>query len=393
MRLIVSTNHRGVHHDDTSGWLYVINLENGEILRKTAGIEPPFRQLDTNPRGGMRGMRGISILNGELAVANYSAVFFFDLHWNLTRAFSHPAVSAIHEILYGEDGLWVTSTANDLLVKYALSGILSEYYLVRDQVDLMRTMHGTTKRNLRTLDILNPDTDFRQRSYFNSDKYDRTHLNSLALTQDGHLLLSLGLIVSPRYSLLMYIKTMMLKIGLWNIFLKVNRTLRRILGFKKQLHSDLVIPPAMERSAIVKFDRIKTWDIILQFVTAHNPSHTIRTLRDGTCVYLDTSTGSLVHFDISGFIHSKTVIGDSFLRGLLELPNGQLVVGSGNSLLFFDLSEMKVIHSIKFSEKPHETVFDVQLLPDEFELPPESLEFITGRILGYEGERILWSRI
>ena len=392
MRLIVSTNHRGVHHNDISGWLYVIDPENGEILRKAAGIEPPFRQRDTNPRGGMRGMRGISILDGELAVANYSTVFFFDLHWNLTRAFTHPAGSAIHEILYVEDGLWVTSTANDLLVKYDLSGALSEYYLVRDRVDLMRTMHGTTKRNLRTLDILNPNTDFRQRSYFNSDKYDRTHLNSLTLTQDGHLLLSLGLIVSPRYSFLMYIKTLMLKLRLWNIFLKINRALRRALRLKNQLHSDLVISPAKERSAIVKFDRTKTWDIILQFVTAHNPSHTVRPLRDGTCVYLDTSTGSLVHFDISGFIQSKTVIGDSFLRGLLELPNGQLAVGSGNSLLFFDLSEMKVIGSIQVSEKPHDTVFDIQLLPDEFILPPESLEFITGRMLGYDGERILWNR-
>ena len=103
------------------------------MAQQTMGIEPPYRIHDTNPRGGMRGMRGISICNGELAVANYSSIFFFDHQWNSLRIFTHPSAPALHEILYVEDGVWVTSTANDLLVKFNMDGLLSEYYPVREQ--------------------------------------------------------------------------------------------------------------------------------------------------------------------------------------------------------------------------------------------------------------------
>ena len=125
-RIIVSTNIRNVSSEQTSGNLYIIDLDDQKILQTTSGIEVPDRQYDSNPRGGMRGMRGIGIYNGELAAAIYSSILVFDPRWNLLRSITHPSVAAIHEIDYSEQGPWVTSTANDTLVRCDQSGALTD---------------------------------------------------------------------------------------------------------------------------------------------------------------------------------------------------------------------------------------------------------------------------
>ena len=72
-------------------------------------------------------------------------------------------------------------------------------------------------------------------------------------------------------------------------------------------------------------------------------------MRDNTGIYLDTSAGSIVHFDLTGSIISKTKITDKFLRGVLELPDKHLAIGAGNILLIYDLAEQKIIKEIEFS--------------------------------------------
>ena len=305
-------------------------------------------------------------------------IFFFDHQWNFLRIFTHPSVSALHEILYVEDGVWVTSTANDLLVKFNMDGLLSEYYPVREQSELMKKLNGTTKQALRPEDITTGKRDFRKRPYFNSDVYDRTHLNSIALVDDGGLLLSLGLIVGNRYSFLITIKKVMLKIKVSGLFLKVNRILHRVFGIRGT-------------SAIVRFDLVIKWKLILRFPTTYNPSHSICIMRDNTGIYLDTSAGSIVHFDLTGSIISKTKITDKFLRGVLELPDKRLAIGAGNILLIYDLAEQKIIKEIEFSDESLNTVFDIKILPSNFELPPSSLEFVVGRIAGFENQKIIWA--
>jgi len=391
-RLIISTNHREVLHSDVSGWLYVVDLDTYKILQKTSGIEPPYRIRDTNPRGGMRGMRGISIRNNELATANYSSIFFFDRQWNLLRTFTHPSVSAIHEILYTEDGVWVTSTANDLLAKFDRRGLLSEHHLVRIQRELLTKLSGTAKQILNSREVTLGRIDFRRRPYFNSDVYDRTHLNSITITREGKLLLSLGLIIGDKFSFLMTIKTLMLKIKVWNLFLISNRILRRVFRIRKQLHSELIFQPAKGSSAIVQFNSRMPWSTVLHFPTAHNPSHSVYILGDDTGVYLDTSNGEILHFDQAGNILSKTKISDKFLRGILELPAKRLAIGAGNTLLIYDLAEQKIIEEVTLSVEPLNTVFDIQILPSDFELPPDSLEAKVGRMIGFENQKVIWEK-
>lgn len=389
-RLLISTNHREVLNSAISGWLYVVDLENRTVLKRSAGVEAPYRVHDTNPRGGMRGIRGMGFRNGEVALSNYSSILFFDCHWNLLRAFTHPSVSSIHEIYYAEDGIWVTSTANDVLARFKLDGELDPLIYMRTQKPLMRRLGGPLRQVVRPKDLAAGKKDFRLRTYFNLDVYDRTHLNGICQMPDGRLLMSLGLLVGDYFGFLMNIKTVMLKLKVWNLFLALNRGVRRLLHRDKKMLSDLVVQPARGKSAIVSLGAEGDWRTHLILPTAQNPSHSIRFLSDGTAAYLNTSHGEVVHFRLDGQVLSNTKVSERFLRGLLELPDGRLALGSSNNVLIFDLKTCSIVDRIELSSDPLNSVFDIQFLPPDFDLPPDSLEEKVGRIAGYDGHTILW---
>ena len=389
-RLLVSTNHREVLNSAISGWLYVVDLEKHAVLKRSAGVEAPYRTHDTNPRGGMRGIRGMGFRNGELALSNYSSILFFDRQWNLLRAFTHPSVSAIHEIFYAEDGVWVTSTANDVLACFKPDGEVNPLLYMRTQKSLMRSLGGPLRQVVRPKDLVTGKKDFRLRTYFNLDVYDRTHLNGICQMPDGRLLLSLGLLVGDYFGFLMNIKTLMLKLKVWDLFLALNRGIRRLLHRDKEMLSELVVQPAKGKSAIVSLGADGDWRTHLVLPTAQNPSHSIRRLSDGTAAYLNTSHGEVIHFNLDGRVISSTKVSERFLRGLLELPDGRLALGSSNNLLIFDLQTCSIVDRIELSSDPLNSVFDIQFLPPEFDLPPDSLEDKVGKIVGFDGRKVLW---
>ncbi len=391
-RLIVSTNRREAATSEASGWLFIVDIETKQILQKTSGLEPPYRILDHNPRGGMRGMRGLSFFNGEMAAADYSAIFFFDKNWNLTRTITHPSVSGIHELLYMQDGIWVASTANDMLARFDLDGNLTEVHSLRQQKKLMRRINGPGKVLLQTGDILAGKMDFRKRTYFISDKYDRLHINGMHLAPDGRMVVSFGLVVGDMFEFLMAAKVLLRFLRVWDLFLAANRALRRLLGLKKKMLSDLVVQPQQGQSIVASMDSAGNWDVHLKFRVTHNPSHSVRLLEDGTGLYLNSSYGALVHFNMNGTVLMQEKITDEFLRGLLVLPQGLLAIGAGSTLLIYDLNAREVISEIPLTDDPKNSIFDIQYFPADFELPPASLQEKFGNVIGFEGRNIIWEK-
>lgn len=391
-RLIISTCTRAVSSDMPSGHLYSIDLERLKVLQKTAGIEPPYRQLDLNPRGGMRGLKGMSLRNTELVVANYSVLFFFDCKWNLLQTMTHPSISGLHEIYYAADGIWVTSSVNDLIARFDLHGKLSEFDYIRSYESLMWQLGGPPRQLLTKTDILEPGIDFRNPTQNQIITFDRTHLNGIDMLPDGRIVISLGLIVGDLFSVLEQMKSLMRRLGIWQTFLALNRRLRSALGLKKQMLSELVIQPPIARSAIICGRPKDGWRTCLQFQVAQNPSHSPRFLEDGTGYYLDSSHGRLLHFDGQGNLLSNPVITEKFLRGLLPLPNGQLAIGAGNTLLMYDLLRKEVVDELTLTEDGNVSIFDIKVLPENFDLPPESLQAKFGRIVGFDRSNIIWDR-
>ena len=245
---------------------------------------------------------------------------------------------------------------------------------------------------MRPDDIKYGRLDFRDRANFNMNFYDGTHLNSVCRTSDGNLYFSLGLVTSEKYAILQNIKSWMLHNHLWSSFVALNRFLRRVLGMSKIMFSELVVQPAKGSSAIIKMAVNKQPNILLTLPNVNNPSHTVRFLADGTGIYLNTSRGSVVHFDEKGHVISQTKVTEKFLRGALQLPNGRLVLGASNSLLFFDLETGRVIEKVNLSDDVSNSVFDIKMLPDDFDLPPKSLEAEIGRMSHFDGREIIWEQ-
>jgi hypothetical protein len=99
----------------------------------------------------------------------------------------------------------------------------------------------------------------------------------------------------------------------------------------------------------------------------------VRVLNDSTAIYLKTSSGEIVHFEPeSGEVISTTVIGEGFLRGARELPDGNLLLGDNNKIIHFDLHKRRILSVNRISDDPREGIFDFCVLPDHFSLPPES---------------------
>lgn len=391
-RVIITTSIRESPPHLASGRLFVVDVDQRKIVQATSGVEPPHRENDVNPRGGMRGMRGLSIYNGRLALATYSCVLIFDRAWNFLQAITHPAVAGIHEVAYIKNELWVTSTANDMLARFNSDGILQESIFLVEQAGLMEQLKLKHKKSPAQTGITDQQLDFRKRSYFASDPFDRLHVNSICILPEGQLLISLGLIVESLFNFQMHIKTLMMKMNVWNAFLTINILVRRLLGVKKQMLSELVVRPARGRSAVVIRKSTDNWDIQMNIPVERNPSHSVRALADGSFVYLLTSFGEVAYFDPAGQLIYRTKVTDMFLRGLLILPDGNFLVGASNCLLFFDPSRQEVFAEIKLSDNPMETIFDIQILPGDFGLPPDSLEEITGRIKSYQGNEVIWGQ-
>ena len=142
----------------------------------------------------------------------------------------------------------------------------------------------------------------------------------------------------------------------------------------KNRHSgDLVVQPARGYSAILQISKDRDIQPRLIFENATAPAHSVRALKDGTAIYLKTTSGELIHFEPeSGKIFSTTVIGESFLRGARELPDGSLLLGDSNKIIHFDLRNRKILSVNLISDDPLEAIFDFYIMPDHFSLPPES---------------------
>jgi len=385
-RLLITTGHRSVGSEECSGYIYVFDTKTSRFLREVRGIEPPFREKDNNPRGGARGMRGISFRGGELAIGNYSCIFCFDRHWVLQRVISNPVCAGVHDILLEGDGIWITSTANDLLLKLDFDGNIVSHISLRGQRALIRTLKIDPGDMPST--VLDGKIDFRDRSNFNTETYDHLHVNSFAWVSQGDLIISLGWIVGKRLGLLLILKAWLIHNNLWDQFIEINRKIRRAFGLQKQMLTELVARPARGKSALLRVSPRGEWSILLALEEVYVPSHGILILKDGTAIYLYTTRGEVVHLDsITGKIFSRTQVTEDFLRGAVELEHDILALGAGTELILFDLRERRVVKRFYASSREQEAIFSIQILPDDFDLPPANLAERVGKIVGFEGRQ------
>lgn len=388
-RLLVTSIRRHTPYTEPSGYIYLIEAEKCRVLQRSIMNEPAYREVDTNPRGGMRGSRGVSVREDQIAIANASVIYRYDPQWNLLGIISHPSAAAIHDVLFDGDTLWATAARNDLLLQFDLSGNLLQHYYLRDPSPATRALQWKPPVILRPEQVMRGAIEFRDPRTHEEETYDRAHVNSVCRLADGSLLASMGLVLGTKFSTLLYIKSRLVKAGVWPTLLAVNRGLRSALGMKKNMHSDLLVQPARARSAVVRIAPDGAHRLVLSLDGATVPSHSLLALHDQTAIYLNTTTGEVVHFQPqNGKILSVTKVTDGFLRGVTQLNERTLLMGSKRELITFDLHSLKVTSTQEITQDPNESVYDIKILPPHFQTPPASFAEHFRSLMGFTSEEL-----
>jgi hypothetical protein len=391
-RVIISTTIRNAKANEPSGYLYILDLEKWQIVQRGSIIEPPYRAVDPNPRGGFRGGKGIAIYGEEIFLANTACVFRFNRDWDLLNVISHPSCSGIHDILLDrENHLWVTSARNDLLFKFNLDGHCLKFFNFREFSFVRDSLQLPQPTVLSKEDIINGGIDFRDPRTHILTTHNGTHLNSISQNPDGSMLVSLGMVVGRKFSTLLRIKDILSQQGLWSWVVRANHFIMKAFSLKKDFHSDLVAQPARGKSIVARLraDGTVTRRLILDNI--HAPSHSLLSRPDGTAIYLNTAIGDVVHFNPdSGRICSKTHVSDKFLRGIVRIDDDLVMVGSQNDLLLFALSTKTIQKQFNLSNNPHEAVFAIHEFPDVFSLPPKSFAAHVGNLVGFNGREAIF---
>ena len=113
-RVAVTSQVRFAGQTAYSGFFRVVDLDTGETLLTEPVPESSWRASDPNPRGGLRGAKGVSVSGERLAVANSETVFALDSSWRILGAFTQPFLGSIHDLLAEDDAIWVACTNADL---------------------------------------------------------------------------------------------------------------------------------------------------------------------------------------------------------------------------------------------------------------------------------------
>jgi hypothetical protein len=321
-RLLVTTITRECNIHETSGYLYVVDVDDAVVLSRSPMIEAPLRELDPNPRGGMRGGRGIAVDGDEVYVANFSAVYRFDRAWRCINVITHPACADIHDIAVHDRILWVTSTRNDRLFQFHPDGRLQDYFNVRtmDSVKEFCDLDGLVQHG----NLLQSEIDFRDPRSHDPAIYDRTHLNGVAFGPAGELIVSLGQIKSSSG----YLSSLVTSGN----------------GFGNPVS---VLPDA---------------DV---------PRHNVTIHPDGTLFYNDTPSGEIVEINpLNGSEKRRFNVNKGYLRGLLRLDDGRLVAGAQNTLVIITLDASRPETLIQLTDDYRESVHSIAALSAESSLLP-----------------------
>lgn len=173
--VFVSTVIRNTNNKKLTGLLYKIDWEKSQIINSIA-IPVEQEQPLWNERGGNRGGRGVYAHNGKLYLATATSILVYDYDLNKIGEVRNELFAGLHEIVCSRDGMWVTSTIHDLLLKTDYSGkVLFEWWGSESSV-LQKEFNYKSRE-------LNVCLAFKNNFTKSYEKYigeERLHLNAVA---------------------------------------------------------------------------------------------------------------------------------------------------------------------------------------------------------------------
>ncbi|HST26718.1 MAG TPA: hypothetical protein VLJ76_12090 [Gaiellaceae bacterium] len=339
-RVAVTTIGRGADLTSASGNLRVVDLERSSVTFKVAVPESRWRAEDPNPRGGTRGGRGVAVHDDRFVLGTHEDITVVDTHWNPVLRFTHPILSAIHDVVADERGMWVSCTRGDSVALLDWSGRLVDWWSLGLDRRLAKTL------NLHLVRRFDPKADYRD-PRIDLQGWSTVGVNGLGRGPSGFLV-SLGRVADRR---------------------------KRVrLPFRKQPRPD---PASFAIVALPADGRLRdTAATILLHRTDHPvdaPNHNAAE-EGGLLLYNDSNRNAFVVWDRVAGREVKTVPipGDSpFVRGLCRVSPGRWLVGSQKPLALYEIDvedgEIVATHDLEGDEE--ETVYAICELPDRFDDP------------------------
>jgi hypothetical protein len=370
--VIVTTIVREAPHDQSSGSVYTIDLDPLRVTGYMPIIEAPLRQFDPNPRGGLRGGRGMTLVGDSLCLANSVAIFRFDKDWRLLQTFSHPSGADIHDITFHDGYVWAMSSRNDLALAFDSTGRLHRV------VNLYALWRATQKQSplqsvgLTDHALASGTLDFRDPRTHTKRHHDHLHANSLAFRPDGSLLFLFGLVSSLRLELLLDLKHLLQKHGWWKPLVWLNQLLIRWFRLHPPKQTELATGLATGKAAMITLR--PDGQPALSFLRHKTiiPMHSLQIQPDDTVLFNDTNAQEIVHLHLaSGTTLARIEVPQGFLRGLLLEADNLLIAGNQNYLQFVDLKKQQLLDQFKISDNPKESVYDIKMLPTAFQPLPD----------------------
>ena len=368
LRIAVTSAVRHAGSADFSGYFRLVDLDSGHVALKAPIPESAWRADDPNPRGGVRGAKGVSVHADRLVVANSERLFVFDTSWSLVNELTHPLMGAVHDVFAVEDGIWVTCSACDLLLKVDWHGEPVESWSWRDEPALVAAL------GFDSVPPFDPDVDHRDPRIAQQGVHNIVHLNAVAPTRGG-LLVMFGRIVDPQ------------TVGQRLRKAALARKLARV-GISRPLSTKPTPVPAStipgSSFAIVHRPAEGKPLVILHGTGVTVPNHNVDEVGDEV-VYLDSNGGRLVVVDRQGVERTAVAIpgAPSFARGLARVAENAYLVGSQAPLALHvvDLDAGAIVETVEIEGEPNESVYGLEIVPDTFAPPPSDGLFTSNRAL------------
>ena len=350
---------------EPSGTVGVFDLERREVVSRSRIPESEHRAHDPNPRGGVRGARGVGAAGDRLVVANSDRLLVFDEAWRLVSELSHPWLGGIHDIALDPDGVWVTCANADLVVKIGPEGDVLDRWSWRDEPALAAELGHPL------LPPFKPDLDYRDPRALQGGVHSVGHVNGVTRGK-GSLLVSLGRILPPREVAWRRVKA---RVG------RVAASAGYLRGDRPPRSASPISPIEGSTFAIVEVpdDRTEPARLLVHELGVSVPNHNVL-LRGRDLLYNDSNRDRLVAWDLDSRCVGSQVALEGvrpFARGLARLDDGRYVVGSQRParLNLVDLGAGAVVDIVDLGGDPREAVYAVCVVPESFGAPPPELSF------------------
>jgi hypothetical protein len=373
LRVGVTSAVRHAGEAEFSGFFRLIDLESGRVVFKAAVPEHSRRADDPNPRGGVRGAKGMSASGDRFVIANSDQLFVFDSTWSLVGDVTHPQMGAVHDVLLEGDEVWVTCTGADALLKLDRHGEVLDCWTWRSDTALVRGL------GFDSLPAFDPSIDFRDPRAVQQGVHNIAHLNGVVRAGNGGLLLSFGRVLDPR------------TVGTRRRKARVAR-LVSTLGVSRPLPTKPTPVPASFipgcSFAIVSLPPEGGPRIVLHLHGIGVPNHNLDELEDAI-VYLDSNAGRLVVWDTAAGAERAAVPipgSPSFTRGLARIDARRYLVGSQAPLALYevDLDRVEVVSVLELDGAANESVYGICIVPEDFGDPPPPEELFSADGVAHE---------